>query len=292
MELSQDHEKLIGELQRRHVLHSRMDCVGCMSQMRIQENSRFALDGYCWRCTKKDCKKTISVRKDSYFKDAHMPLGVCFMIIYCYMKYDKMLLRYIADIVGTTERTMVDWGNFIRESISHYFLENPIILGAEHAVQIDESLFGGRRKYNRGNHQKHVNSWVFGMIEEETNRCVFWTVENRKRATLLPIIRDHIAPGSAIKSDEWSSYSTLTTEGFTHLTVNHSIQFVSKSEVHTQLIESTWSQIKSILKVKRGTSKGFLPGYLDFYSFLMYSKYKNMHQFDAFLLLIQVGSCY
>jgi hypothetical protein len=292
MELSQDHRRLIGELQRLGVLHKKMACSSCTTSMRLQENTRFALDGFCWRCTKKECKKTTSLRKESYFSDAHIPLGVCFMIIYCYMKYDKMLLRYIADIVGTSERTMNDWANFIRESISHYFLVNPLILGTSHAVQIDESLFGGRRKYNRGDHHKHVKSWVFGMIEEETRLCVFWTVNDRKKDTLLSIIREHIAEGSTIKSDEWAAYSSLNDEGFKHLTVNHSIQFVNNSGIHTQLIESTWSQIKSILKVKRGTSKDFLPGYLDFYSFLMLAKHKKMSTFNAFLEIIQAGSCY
>jgi hypothetical protein len=48
---------------------------------------------------------------------------------------------------------MVDWRRYIREEISHYLQENPTILGDKgRAIQVDESLFGGRRKYNKGNH--------------------------------------------------------------------------------------------------------------------------------------------
>ncbi len=51
----------------------------------------------------------------------------------------------------------------MRETISHYFLENPIKL--RNTIQIDESLFGGKRKYNRGNHSVHKKGWVFGMFQ-------------------------------------------------------------------------------------------------------------------------------
>ena len=52
---------------------------------------------------------------------------------------------------------------FMRETISHYFLENPIKL--RNTIQIDESLFGGKRKYSRGNHAVHKKGWFFGMFQ-------------------------------------------------------------------------------------------------------------------------------
>jgi IS1 family transposase len=208
------------------------------------------------------------------------------------MKYDKMLQKYIADILDVSEKTIVDWGNFMRETISHFFLEKPLVLGKHHAVQIDESLFGGRRKYNRGDHHVHKKSWVFGMVEEESNLCVFWAVKDRTKDTLLELIKSHIAQGAIIKSDEWRSYASLGEEGYNHLTVNHSLKFVDESGVHTQLIESMWSQLKSIIKVKRGSTGNHLAGILDFYSFLCLAKYKRKKPLDAFLELIQAGHCY
>jgi transposase-like protein len=89
-------------------------------------------------------------------------------------------------------------------------------------ILTDESLFGGKRKYNRGDHHIHEQSWVFGLIEEKTNLCVFLCVDDRSSSTLLPIIKAHVVEGSTIKSDEWKAYASLSKEGFTHLTVNHS----------------------------------------------------------------------
>ena len=105
-------------------------------------------------------------------------------------------------------------------------------------LQIDESMFGGRRKYNRGDHNKHFKSWVFGMVEEETGLNVLWMVDNRCKDTLESIITDHIVSGATVKSDEWSSYTSLTQKGYEHLTVNHSVYFVNEEGVHTDCTPS------------------------------------------------------
>src|ERR1700677_4350780 len=106
------------------------------------------------------------------------------MIIVCLLKFPKMLSIYISEIVETSEHTLVDWGNYIRNTISNFYFENPLILGGgrgdgDRKVQIDESLFGGKRKYHRGNHHIHKKSWVVGIIEEGSNRCVFLMIDCR-----------------------------------------------------------------------------------------------------------------
>ena len=69
----------------------------------------------------------------------------------------------ISEISGCSVRWVGQLAVFMRETISHYFLENPIKL--RNTIQIDESLFGGKRKYNRGDHFVHKKGWVFGMFQ-------------------------------------------------------------------------------------------------------------------------------
>jgi ISXO2-like transposase domain len=273
---------LIQKLQELGVLHSSMDCQGCRSAMTLTKRTNRVLDGLVWQCTRKSCGKRLSIRKNSWFSAAHLSISTQFLLIYCCLKYDKMLSKYIADIAGIDEGTVVDWGNYIREAISQYFLDHPLFLGQNHPVQIDESLFGGRCKYHRGDHGKHTQSWVFGMIEEVSGLNVLWMVDDRKRLTLTRLIRSHITIGATVKSDGWASYAALDEEGYKHLTVNHSVKFVSDSGVHTQLIESLWSQVKSVLKAKRGTRKHFLAGYLDLYSFASLAKSENKTTLELF----------
>ncbi len=59
--------------------------------------------------------------------------------------------------------------------------------------------------------------------------------------TLLPIIESHVAPGTTVHSDEWSSYRQVGTLPSVnrHRIVNHSLHFVDPTTgVHTQNVES------------------------------------------------------
>ncbi|KYQ50359.1 hypothetical protein ALC60_10560 [Trachymyrmex zeteki] len=90
-------------------------------------------------------------------------------------------------------------------------------------VQIDEAKIG-KRKYNRGRLVK--GQWVFGGYEQGSKKVFVVPVEDRTEKTLLAIIKEWILPGTTIVSDCWKSYDCLNNEGFQHLTVNHSYNFV------------------------------------------------------------------
>ena len=67
-------------------------------------------------------------------------------------------------------------------------------------------------------------------------------VHTRDAATLLPIIQKCVKPGTQTITDECrSSYQRLSTVGFTHQTVNHSLHFVNPTtDAYAQNIEGTW----------------------------------------------------
>ena len=90
-------------------------------------------------------------------------------------------------------------------------------------------------------------------------------VPQRTAATLLPLIQQHVAPGTVIHSDQWASYNQVGTlpNVSAHRTVNHSVEFVSPSGVHTQNVESYWNRSKMKLKRMRGCAAKEVPSYLD-----------------------------
>ena len=89
----------------------------------------------------------------------------------------------------------------------------------------------------------------------------FRVVEARKKESLLPIIRDWVLPGSSVISDCWSAYKCLEDEGFQHLSVNHSLNFVDpETGAHTNSIEGTWSAIKR--DMPRNYDKNHFDSYL------------------------------
>ena len=105
-------------------------------------------------------------------------------------------------------------------------------------------------------------------------RFFFEIVEDRSAETLMPLIKKYIKKGSIIHSDCWKSYSSLEKEGYFHLTVKHSEEFVnSETGAHTQTIESTWHALKSHLP-KSGSQKQLYEGYFwDFVIIIQQRKY-------------------
>ena len=121
--------------------------------------------------------------------------------------------------------TVADWGMFCRETML-VFLECSYVKigGPNKTVEIDESKFGWR-KYHRGHPIK--SQWVFGGVERESGETFLVPVPDRTADTLMTIIRDWIKPRTTVISDSWAAYRNLGSHGYTHHTVNHSIQLVN-----------------------------------------------------------------
>ncbi|KAG7173716.1 hypothetical protein Hamer_G018006 [Homarus americanus] len=111
----------------------------------------------------------------------------------------------------------------------------------------------------------HSPIWVFGIGDTSRSPSVGYMeiVETRDAATLLPIILKVVQQGSVIHSDEWRAYRNIQGLGYTHRTVNHSVNFVDvNTGVHAQTIESYWNKNKSYIKTMRGCKRSFLNSYL------------------------------
>jgi len=162
-----------------------------------------------------------------------------------------------------------------------YNLRNSEKLGGPgKVVEIDESKFG-KRKYNVG--RIFQGQWVFGGIERGSKKLFMVAVPSRDTETLLAIIKEWIEPGTTIISDCWKAYNCLSSEGYRHLTVNHSLNFVdADTGAHTQNIESNWRAAKAAVP-KFGNRRHFFPGYLARYLFIRRFP-NNGQRFHEFLL--------
>ena len=94
---------------------------------------------------------------------------------------------------------------------------------------------------------------------------VMTMVARRDAATLLPIIRRHVRPGTIVWSDEWAAYRRIQqqTPATQHQRVNHSLHFVPTMGVHTQNVESYWNRVKTKFKRMKGVQETMLASYLD-----------------------------
>jgi transposase-like protein len=70
-------------------------------------------------------------------------------------------------------------------------------------------------------------------------------LENKKKKTLQPEIRDQVLAGSAVSTDALLSYNGL--DEFQHEVVDHAVEYM-RAEVHTNGLENFWSLLKRGLK--------------------------------------------
>ena len=120
-------------------------------------------------------------------------------------------------------------------------------------IEIDESLFGRRIKYNRGNPNPGMKIWIFGLVERASNSLILYPVSDRTADTLIPLVQRHVAPCFTIYSDGWRQDCNLNALGYRHFTVLHKYSFKKvyvkegteeKVTVHTNQIEGAWKHAK------------------------------------------------
>ena len=231
-------------------------CV-CGGKFREYKDCAF-VDGFCWRCSERSCRKKFSVKQGSWFEDSKLSVHTILKLTYFGCNgYSKKLAAQESEV---SENCVVDWFNFCRE-VCITVLEDTDFdrIGGEGVVVEINGNIRGRRV---------DGVWVFGGIERrDKTRCFFSVVEDRSADTLIPLIQKHIRPGTIIFSDLWKGYSRLSEVGYSHYTVNHNKELEdAKTGAHINHIETTWHQLK-LLKKHSGFAKTLLCTYFSEFIF-------------------------
>lgn len=285
-EICRNQQGLISWLQQKEILGDFGGvCSACFTgNVYLRADKSYSKDQVVWRCSNSSCNKKTSIRDGSWFAKSHLTLSQIIKLTY-YWVY-KLPAEFVTrELKIGSEHTLVDWYMFARDVCMNIVqADNEVIGGVGKEVEIDESKFG-KRKFHRGRRVDGV--WVFGGIERGSKKCFMEIVTDRSAATLIPIIKKYIKPGTLILSDCWKAYSSLQSEGYLHLTVNHSIEFKNKDTgACTNLIESTWNAVKKSFP-KTGTQKQLYDSYL--VEYIIRKKYLNdeSDKFCKFLELIK-----
>ena len=115
-------------------------------------------------------------------------------------------------------------------------------------------------------------------------------LENVQQATISPLIKFFISPGTTIHTDEYDIYNRLTDWGYQHHTVCHSKGEYARDEdgdgfheIHVNTIEGFWSLLRSWLRPHRGISQEKLPSYLGFFQFVHNARLRGKGLLDPLL---------
>lgn len=250
------------------IIPTKRRCERCNTELEVNSEERHFR---CYKRFKRDpkskkvtrCNYFASQNKDTWLDKAKLEPSKNLLFINAFLR--KSFTQALCEKnIGLRPATIVDWKSFCSEVCVNWLDNQEPIGGPGKVVEIDESKFG-KRKYNVGRLVDGV--WVFGGVERGTKRRFVLPVEKRNAATLIPLCKKYILPGTTVYSDSWRAYSSLKDEGYTHFVVNHSKHFVDpETGIHTNNIERVWKDIKSWV-LRPGNKKSHYKQYFARYLF-------------------------
>ena len=108
-----------------------------------------------------------------------------------------------------------------------------------------------------------------------TGQVVLRMLAHVQQATIGPILKATISPGTTVDTDEYDISSRLTDWGDQHRTVHHGRKESARDEdgdgfheVHVNTMEGCWSLLRSWLRPHRGISQEKLPLDVGFFQFV------------------------
>src|SRR5205823_4451465 len=120
--------------------------------------------------------------------------------------------------LGVTYKTAWRMCSQIRAYMTTLDSDDPLG-GPGEIVEVDETFIGGTAKGGRGRYagEKPV---VLGMLEKG-GELITRIVPNVKMHNLIPVVHQHVLPGTHIHTDSLLSYQHLGKHGYRHSKVRH-----------------------------------------------------------------------
>ena len=226
---------------------------------KLQKREKTA-DKFAFRCKK---NHEYTMRKYSFFEGSSYHIRDLVIFVKSYLEGHTLKQCALATSMDY-KITAVHWASYIRELfIEHVHVHRSYSeMKLSNEVEIYESLFGRKIKYNRGK-PCGQKVWIFGIIEGKSNLLVMYPVNNRNTDTLIPLIEKHVEPGTPIFSDNWAAYFKFNEIGYPHFTVTHKTTFkqvyrnVDTDEIiqcNTNRIEGAWKISKDHFRRINGTN--------------------------------------
>jgi transposase-like protein len=193
------------------------------------------------------CRKQFSVKVGTIFEDSPLGLDKWFVAVWCITNAKNGISSCeLARAVGVTQKSAWHMLHRVREAMHSDTFEK--FCGE---VESDETFIGGKAKNMHLSRRRERitgtggagKAVVHGLLDRSCGGKVKATVvKDTRRATLAPIIRSAVQPGSAVYTDALKSYDGLSAD-YVHQTVDHAECYV-KGRVHTNGLENFWALFK------------------------------------------------
>jgi len=229
-----------------------------------------------------NCGHHIHPMAGTPFMDTRTPLTTWFhvMFLFCASR-NGVSAKEVQRQSGVTYKTAWRMCNRVRQYMGYVDGDAP--LGGPDAsagpVEVDQAFLGGHDKM--GHDDKAI---VLGMVERGGD-VMTRIIQGRDWWSTTRAMNENVMEGSLVYTDDANVFKTLKHLGYRHDSVNHSIKEYVRGDVHTNSIESFWSNLKrSISGTYVCVSKKHLQTYLREFEF-RYNLRKHPHLMLEALLL-------
>ncbi len=201
-----------------------------------------------YRCREKECAKRFSAKTGTVMEGSKIGFQDWMIATYMFTTSLKSVSSMkLHREFGITQKSAWFMAHRLRKALE---ADGGMFTGA---VECDESYFGGldknkpkskRVKEGRGPVGKVA---VIGAKERETGRVKAGVLEDGKGETIKQFVRQNVAPGATLFTDENRGYVHLGYGyggEYKHESVKHSAKEYVKEQAHTNGIESFWAVLK------------------------------------------------
>ena len=213
-----------------------------------------------------DCRKRFSIKVGTIFEDTKLPLRKWFMAVWLITNHPKGIASVtLAKDLKITQKSA--W--FMLHRLRHAARTPSFNAPLSGTTEADTTFVGGKEKNKhaadrKGGTQGGAGKAVVLGILERDGELRAAHVADSSAATYQGAVRQNVAKGATIMTDEDRSFRGLARD-YRHHTVNHSAgEYVHHYTIHTNGIESVWALLKrQIIGVHHWVSPKHLRRYVD-----------------------------
>jgi transposase-like protein len=217
-------------------------CPGCGST-----SVSYNADRRTWKCAKHHAKREFSIKVGTIMEDSAIPLDKWLVTMWLVTNCKNGVSSYeIARDVKVTQKSA--WFMLHRIRLAMQDDGKGQLCGE---VEADETFIGGKaRNMHKSVHDRRITGMgqsfrdktiVMGVLERG-GKVRTQIIPDRLKGTLQPVVREHVATGSSLYTDEMGGYKGLT-EYYLHEIIDHAVKYVD-GRVHTNGMENFWSLLK------------------------------------------------
>ena len=218
-----------------------------------------------WRCGETGCRKRFSVRVRTFMEDSKLGYRTWALAFYLLSTSPKGVSSVqLGKWLGVTQKTAWFLAHRIRRAFEEYHAEGRETMAGP--VEVDETFVGGLEKNKHADKKLNLGrgavgkTIVAGTLDRAANRISTAVVPDTRRVTLDPFVRERIAEGATVYTDENPAYDALPNRE----AVAHGRGEYVRGDCHINGAESFWAVVKRGYKgIHHKMSPKHLDRYLD-----------------------------